>query len=1548
MNHDTHVIHGDIGSHTTVHAMHLKQLESDLQPLVTAGVPCQPYSTQGHQGRHLDSRSQTCPAVLRAAHFLGSVGLLLECVPEAMTDAAMQRSVQEYAEMTGACVYQRVLHLHSCWPARRSRWLALIVPRDLAFGGFGGLPVAVPAPALKDLFPQSWPTWNASDESELEWTELEQQTFACPDYGPTDRRPNMCEPCPTALHSWGSVLYKCPCGCRESGISAQSLRRKGLRGLEIKSACWPYKSRHVHPRELQLILAFSPGQNVLSNCRAQLVLFGNAISPVQALWVVASLYHHCGLLPVGCTPEQVLRTYLQGVLAWRDLTWPSPPGTVSELILVCQGTVIQVPFNPSQTIGDLVKAEKILQERPNFSIWCDGVELPSWAFLQSRDYQLVLGTSEFLRDGMVVPVVLEHLGLRTLHLVPPGMTCSAFRSWIGIPPHARVVDSQDAEVGGDCMLLPWHTLTVQQHQDDVDFDLVMRLSGWGPDDQHVLGTHLTLSDSRCSTGLWRFDQVVRSDLLLTWIGSGFAPLACWLPSFAAAVVELWPNHADDLLRSWLSVEQTRIFAIVWEAWGWNLVCFELRSQSLQVTFFESPGLISGVASYLALRVREIANREHFLEAFQPLTIHGGGVGKLSDVLATLESVLGLPPTVVSTLRSMRVVREPFVDVADPQLSTVSPTIPFEHECQQLPLLLECGQPTGRQGLTTRFLLDFATVLAQHNPQGNDRHAILVMHEGRLWDQSGLVDVSSGLSDREVVWIFALVDSHWTLLQSFLVGDMLVMMLFDGLRQTSLSAFASVAASLKHTWGATHVHLSSTWTFPQLCNHTCGTIALAHLAHLVGAITYEQAVNFEQLHDGFAFLSGLPPYAGPQGFGAEEEAIVQSLEQILPAKGVPVDDVHNRALAAIKVFGSGPLQQALRSKNPWGALKSLGNSRPKPFTWVYYHELQHHIQERAQQKFGAHDMKKKGRKQGKPQSVTSRQLDPASLVLPPGLFHTNDGAVLPQLQLEDVQKDARGVAFSSALDAQHFLSDGKMISPEGLAILVVGPLPEGTPLGLPMHAVRVPAIYRGTNEPVILDCTSIQLGDQMVYRKTNQEAPELQVCPTKVLRVHAFKDLWEQEHTWDALTAHPVRQMVSTFPLLRLCQDKDCDERCGRFHPSLEEEGVESGLLDVWAFRWAKLDGSKATQDAAEVLSIFIRVPESSFDVLHRSSGHHGFFFEPRKDNAPGPDEDYAAIWLPQTTLADVMHRVRTVDHCVAACRLGLKYGVRCFAKHQESVHQELCPNKPFVSCAIKALYRLEPLPAGIQRASLVAMLRDSGWNAKPLQPCKGSQGQAWQVGASVDPPAPFIEAQHGWVGISKIKDATITKPAQGLIASSRTKQHIKGAAATQASGSDDPWQRGGDPWGGYQRQTPAVAVQPVHTRMEDVEAKLQDHVESKIVEEVTKLHAASDHDSRLVAVENQIQCLVANQGKLENWMVDGSSRINEVHRDCAQLQVNVQQQGQTLQQVANEVSSCTQAIGRVSNEVSGLRDNLTTHLDSYFAKQQEAMEAIINKRSRTS
>lgn len=1557
-NHNAFPISGDVCSQDTIFQMHAQQIKVGAQPLLVGGFPCQPLSRQGAQKRQLDERSQVLKALLRAAFWLQASGVCLECVPEAITDVGTQEALAEFAQLMNFSI--KVLHLQHVWPARRSRWFAVLVPNLPGFQ-FPPMPCLSPAPTVGDLIPFNlWPVWNDCDEQQLKWTDLESQVYKNPIYGNPDRRVDLSQPLPTALHSWGSALYKCPCGCRQQGFSPGVLRAKGLRGIEILSGLWPHLSRHIHPRELQFLLGFPPLQEILSDCRAQLCLYGNSVSPVQVIWVLSTLHQGRNLLQ-DKTPSTCLCEYLRAIVVHRDITWPSPyPGTGIATLDFHEGSV-PITFHTKQTVGDLIKAESTLNfDAKKLRLSCQGLELPSWAFMQERRYQVDLTDSEVDFSVSPVPVCLEHLGVCRLYVVPASFNVGMLLNWVGIQGCKAVVDNQQKPKHLQSFFSPWSVLTVQSDPDDVDFELSLKLEGFGSElSLSALGFCCTASWG--GTGLWHVDQIVKSNLLVSWAGAGFHPLTVWLPSFAAAVVELWPSAVEDSLRAWLLNPTTCLFAIVLESWGWNLLKITTTTHESVVTFFEPECQVSVSAAHLAFRAHAAGGRQIQTDQHVVRGTEFGFPGTLERIFALFDFELDLPCYVAAILRQHR--HSAILDFPEDPKSTCSPTLEYEANQEQLPKPLTPQTPTETGiGLTAKFLLDFSNAWIVNRPLDFRADQIKVVCVGSEQDLKVFCHTRPLHVTCAPMFMFVLIERHWTFLSCSLQQDRLELTLYDGLAHTSIHQLTPVIDSLKTAWKVVRVSVQTTWSIPQTRQDSCGTIALAHFGLSLGLLTLDQANQFESLHDSLAICGSIGSVHSPSGWGAEENAVIKSLEQILPAHGVPPAEVKNRALAAIKIFGIPAITRALGAKNTWMSLKQLGNSRPKPFMWVTHDELQNHIRDRSHHQFGIESDSKKGKRSKESKKLAQpTQLDPGSLMLPAGVFATNDGTPLAQIGLAEVQKNARGIAFGTYQDAQPFLAEGKSISAEGLSILIVGTIPDAAPQGLPSHALRVPAIYRGTNEPIILDVISVQLGDQAVYRKICQEAPELAVFPTVVFRLHVFKDLWTLSHDWAELAAHPVRSLVQSFPVLKLCRVPDCDSTCGAYHPSIEETGVESGLIDVWAFRWMKTDGSKATPVSADVLSVYFRVPESSFACLHSASGTDGVFFEPRCQDSPGADPAFSVVWIPQATMQDIMHKVKTHDLCLAACRIGTKYGVRCQTKHHEEVHNDLRPQVPFVHCAIKEVYRLEPLPVGTQRQSLSDTLQSVNWKAKPLQPCKGPQGKAWTVGAETPPPSQFIQAKHGWISIAKVKDQVQSNPAQHLIATAKTKQHIGSVRPAPSTAQPvDPWTSGRDPWGGYQAvsvKAPAPPSQHVQQKFEDVEQRLQDHIKTTIAQGLQD----NDTSCRVQHVEQQIQSIIEHQTRLEHWVSEGGSKVTVLQQDCHQLQQAVEQchnrigeQGSVITQVAHDVSACTQAltvqgqaITKVSSDVTSLQDGLSKTLESYFAKQTEQIESLMAKKART-
>ncbi len=151
LNHDTTVVHADVGSSCAVRTMHEAQREHDCQALLCAGFPCQPLSRQGLRRGAADPRSGTLPSILVAARLLNVCALVLECVPEASHDKHVQDQSRRYASQDGFNLVQSILHLHSIWPSRRSRWFAILVRDSISMPNVPALPAVTPSPVVQDV-----------------------------------------------------------------------------------------------------------------------------------------------------------------------------------------------------------------------------------------------------------------------------------------------------------------------------------------------------------------------------------------------------------------------------------------------------------------------------------------------------------------------------------------------------------------------------------------------------------------------------------------------------------------------------------------------------------------------------------------------------------------------------------------------------------------------------------------------------------------------------------------------------------------------------------------------------------------------------------------------------------------------------------------------------------------------------------------------------------------------------------------------------------------------------------------------------------------------------------------------------------------------------------------------------------------------------------------------------------------------------------------------------------------------------------------------------
>ena len=147
---------------------------------------------------------------------------------------------------------------------------------------------------------------------------------------------------PCALHSWGSQLVGCECGCRIKGLSEHRLREKGLFGCLIKSCQTDLKNsvlRHLHPNEVMMLCAFDPMIDFGENPRLTLAAAGQMASPLQAAWIFAALDERIQQLhgmPILFGAEARIQAYMAWVLMRGRQVWPADFETIDDpKILSC-------------------------------------------------------------------------------------------------------------------------------------------------------------------------------------------------------------------------------------------------------------------------------------------------------------------------------------------------------------------------------------------------------------------------------------------------------------------------------------------------------------------------------------------------------------------------------------------------------------------------------------------------------------------------------------------------------------------------------------------------------------------------------------------------------------------------------------------------------------------------------------------------------------------------------------------------------------------------------------------------------------------------------------------------------------------------------------------------------------------------------------------------------------------------------------------------------------------------------------------------------------
>ena len=792
--------------------------------------------------------------------------------------------------------------------------------------------------------------------------------------------------------------------------------------------------------------------------------------------------------------------------------------------------------------------------------------------------------------------------------------------------------------------------------------------------------------------------------------------------------------------------------------------------------------------------------------------------------------------------------------------------------------------------------------------------------------------------------------HWACLEVVMPeGAALTAVCYDGLPGRSLPAARRLAKAIA---GVNHVRVGEVLecnVFQQLVEGYCGPVALLHAGLVLSGSLSALAGLLERLRP--VPVSPVRSIGGG-GLSTEQETAFHAL---LLDKGVPAELVDGRAKAALSKLGVTAVCTALASRNPWAQLKNVASRPATSFKFVLPDELSRHIESKAVAGFGVSKAKAKKQKHSAPKVPTAPlHVDPTKLELAAGTFVAQDGTPLHQIAFDDVVADARGVAFCSAGQLSLFLQGHKPLSSDPLGLVSTAEVSLDAFPQVPAAQIRFPVVFAPTQEAILLRGTLLQLGD-VAIQLASSDIAELDQVDTALCKLSLCRD--EVSLEWGSVVAAPIRALLQHAPGLTICADPSCKQDCPRFHPAVDES-VDRLLLEVWGRQYSRIEGGKVLAQQAQVFSCMIRIPASALMHLNRMA-IPGLYCEPRAASGTGPHPAYAVIWLPNADAKPALHAMRTCPKAVALARLGRKYGIRTREADEQAVFQHLRPGHDFIKVRVVHRFKLYPLPHGCQRHNLVQALKSWGWTAKPLQPLKGdSQGAAWEVGSSDEPPAMAFPLSGSYVLVCRSKDVQSATPVPPAVCASRRtrKMLIYDDDEDEPGKPVDPWSNGRDPWALSRAPPglpiPASASSSAGSRIDQIRAELTQDINKVVQKQLAEQPSASnlpdEAAQRMLQLESGVGELRLQNAKFESWFAAFGKQVADAKQEVAEVKSALGSQQQDLGYLRGELAKQGEVVqASVQNAIGALQQDISAQLAAQFQGQAESFQAMLTKKLRT-
>lgn len=293
---------------------------------------------------------------------------------------------------------------------------------------------------------------------------------------------------------------------------------------------------------------------------------------------------------------------------------------------------------------------------------------------------------------------------------------------------------------------------------------------------------------------------------------------------------------------------------------------------------------------------------------------------------------------------------------------------------------------------------------------------------------------------------------------------------------------------------------------------------------------------------------------------------------------------------------------------------------------------------------------------------------------------------------------------------------------------------------------------------------------------------------------------------------------------------------------------------------------------------------------------------------------------------------QTHVHPAMIVRAGLRYGLRVLKQHAKATHDQHRPDLEYIPNDDMQLYRVGPLPFGTTRLSLSKVFQSWNWIARPGQPVgqdKEHTGMFWSAMASQPPSHWVYHCEHGDILTSRLPGKRGQKPSNAFCsanieASKLTLQHLAGPPSKDSESRPDPWLQN-DPRMQPNRSAKQLSPHQVAAMEASIEKKVLDTIRPQMY------RMDDDEDMPSVASEQKVHELEA--------------QVTNLHASLNQIQQNVQQ---LQQQQAAQNQQMTQQIQTVQHQVDSQQQGIQSLLDKKMSEQMERIEALFNKRAKTS